>query len=195
VNVCPQDVDDLRRRVSEGWQPEFVFFWSLEPARHGILGSECLSQWYPAPFVVDDVKFATAEHYMMWSKARLFGDDASAAEILADPNPEVAKRLGRRVRSFVATKWYEHRFDIVLRASVAKFTQNVQLREFLLGTSARVLAEASPTDLVWGIGLEAGDDRAKNPRQWRGLNLLGFALMRARAQLTSGRSPSSPVQR
>lgn len=38
-------------------------------------------------------------------------------------------------------------------------------------------------DAVWGIGLAADDPRAQDPEQWPGRNLLGFALMRVRAEL------------
>jgi ribA/ribD-fused uncharacterized protein len=99
--------------------------------------------------------------------------------------PGEAKRLGRSVSGFVEETWEDHRSQIVLRASIAKFSQNPALTEYLLATNVRVLAEASPTDRVWGIGLEAGNDRARDPLQWRGLNLLGFALMSARAELAS----------
>ncbi|MFC8845830.1 MULTISPECIES: hypothetical protein [unclassified Micromonospora] len=40
-------------------------------------------------------------------------------------------------------------------------------------------------DLVGGIGLSA-TAHAHDPAQWRGSNLLGFALMRARVQLATG---------
>jgi hypothetical protein len=60
------------------------------------------------------------------------------------------------------------------------------MRDYLLGTGDRVLVEASPVDSVWGIGLAAADEKALNPRTWRGLNLLGFALMDVRARLASG---------
>jgi hypothetical protein len=73
--------------------------------------------------------------------------------------------------------------------NTAKFGQHPQLREYLLGTRGRVLVEASPLDRVWGIGLAADDPRAVHPSQWRGLNLLGFALMDARAALDPGTSP------
>lgn len=46
-------------------------------------------------------------------------------------------------------------------------------------------AEASPRDRIWGIGLAEDDPQASSPRTWRGLNLLGFALMEARDQLAS----------
>jgi predicted NAD-dependent protein-ADP-ribosyltransferase YbiA (DUF1768 family) len=38
---------------------------------------------------------------------------------------------------------------------------------------------------VWGIGLAAQDERAADPARWRGLNLLGFALMEARDELAA----------
>ena len=47
----------------------------------------------------------------------------------------------------------------------------------------RVLVEASPVDSIRGIGLAADNARAENPRQWNGLNLLGFALMEVRDRL------------
>lgn len=58
-----------------------------------------------------------------------------------------------------------------------------QLRAYLLSTGDRVLVEASPMDRIWGIGLAADDERALDPSRWRGLNLLGFALMEARDRL------------
>lgn len=70
-----------------------------------------------------------------------------------------------------------------LAGSVAKFSQHADLRSYLLGTSGRVLVEASPVDRIWGIGLAAADEAASDPEQWRGLNLLGFALMQARTLL------------
>ena len=45
------------------------------------------------------------------------------------------------------------------------------------------MAEASPLDLVWGIGLRADDPRAKDTRQWRGKNLLGEALSAVREEI------------
>lgn len=46
-----------------------------------------------------------------------------------------------------------------------------------------MLVEASPVDQVWGIGLAADHHYAQQPEKWQGHNLLGFALMQARAQL------------
>ncbi len=69
---------------------------------------------------------------------------------------------------------------IVTEGNVAKFSQNEDLKYFLLGTGTQVLVEASPYDRIWGIGLGAEDPKAKHPSTWQGENLLGFALMNAR---------------
>ena len=64
-----------------------------------------------------------------------------------------------------------------------KFSQNRELREFLLSTGDSVLVEASPYDAIWGIRLAASSPEAQDPMKWRGQNLLGFALMEVRDEL------------
>jgi ribA/ribD-fused uncharacterized protein len=186
VTSAPRSVADLLAAEAAGERLKYVFFWGHTPKAPGVVGAECLSQWLPSVFTVDGVEFATAEHYMMWRKAELFRDGAVAAQILAATHPQEAKSLGRSVRNFDQAVWEAERFGIVTDASVAKFAQNADLRAFLLGTGSRVLVEASPRDRVWGIGLSAGHDDAERPGQWRGLNLLGFALMEARDRLRAG---------
>jgi hypothetical protein len=185
----PFDVDALRDRVRRGDRPKFLFFWG-HTARTGSNGRECLSQWFPASFAGDGVRYATAEHFMMAEKARLFGDSATLGRILAAKTPAEAKKLGRSVSGFSDEVWRAHRFAIVVRASLAKFRSSTQLRSFLLATGSRVLVEASPRDRIWGIGMTAGNRDALDPEKWRGLNLLGFALMAARQELAGNLSPS-----
>lgn len=117
---------------------------------------------------------------MMAEKAALFGDEATRRRILDAPNPGAAKVLGREVRGFDDAVWVAHRYGIVVRGTAAKFAQSPDLGAFLRATDTRVLVEASPVDRIWGIGLARDDERAGNPLRWRGLNLLGFALMEVR---------------
>ncbi|MBW1596343.1 NADAR family protein [Streptomyces sp. JJ38] len=142
--------------------------------------------WWPSPFTVDGVEYATSEHWMMAGKARLFSDGASLAAILAARTPAEAKNLGRRVQGFDETRWAAARFELVVEGNLAKFAQDPALRAYLLGTANRVLVEASPRDRAWGIGLAASDERATDPARWRGHNLLGIALMETRTRLASG---------
>jgi ribA/ribD-fused uncharacterized protein len=176
----PRTRSDLVDLVASGTKVKYLHFWGHKPEPDGGIGAGCLSQWWPAPFIVDGRVYATAEHWMMWSKAMLFGDAEVAEKVLTAKHPRQAKMLGRQVRGFDQPTWDGSRFAIVVDGSVAKFGQHDDLRAYLLGTGQRVLVEASPLDRIWGIGLSADDPRASDPVQWRGQNLLGFALMAAR---------------
>ena len=80
------------------------------------------------------------------------------------PDPSVHKRIGRGVRNFDSAAWDREKQNAVLSGNYAKFTQNSAMQHHLLGTGNKRLAEATPLDLVWGIGLLADDLRANNPR-------------------------------
>ncbi|WP_035603590.1 NADAR family protein [Haloferula sp. BvORR071] len=175
--------EDLVRRIATGERVKFLFFWGHTPSGDGSVTKTCFSQWFESPFGVDGITYATAEHWMMAEKARLFGDIAAVDKIVAASHPKQAKELGRGVANFDDNVWKRERFDIVVRGNLAKFRAHSTMREFLLGTGDRVLVEASPRDTIWGIGLGADNPCAEKPAKWRGLNLLGFALMEVRRQL------------
>ncbi len=187
--ACMGRITGLEALVSEvraGSRIKYLHFWGHRPRPDGTLGASCLSQWWPSPFVVDGRRYATAEHWMMAAKARLFDDAEAERHVLAAAHPAQAKKAGRLVRGFDEAIWEQERFRIVVEGSVHKFAADPALRAFLLNTGERVLVEASPVDRVWGIGLTADDEAAQDPERWRGLNLLGFALMAARAELAAG---------
>ncbi|MEV5240216.1 NADAR family protein [Streptomyces cinnamoneus] len=190
----PRTVAELTAAAARGEQAKYVYFWGHRPRRDGSVGAGCFSQWWPSPFTVDGTVYATAEHWMMAGKARLFGDAEAEARALAAGHPKEAKDAGRSVRGFDEEEWHRHRFELVVEGSVHKFGQHPELGAYLLGTGTRVLVEASPLDRVWGIGLAADDERAQDPARWCGLNLLGFALMEARQRLAAAGSsgPSGP---
>ncbi|ANJ09765.1 hypothetical protein GCM10010220_49660 [Streptomyces parvulus] len=173
----------LLARVRAGARVEYLCFWGHRPLPGGRTGPSCLSQWWPSPFTVAGVEYATAEHWMMAGKARFFEDAEAERRVLAAGHPAEAKKAGRLVRGFDEAVWERERFRIVVEGSVHKFASDPALRAYLLGTGERVLVEASPVDRVWGIGLAADDAAATDPERWRGANLLGFALMGARERL------------
>jgi ribA/ribD-fused uncharacterized protein len=177
--------EQLIAAMDAGAAPKWLMFWGHRAEADGSAGKGSLSQWWPSLFTVDGVAYASAEHWMMARKAVLFGDAESLPKILAAPTPAEAKALGRLVRGFDDARWKAECFEIVVAGNVHKFGQDPALRDFLLGTANRVLVEASPRDVVWGIGLGAANERATDPRQWRGRNLLGFALMEARSRLAA----------
>ena len=158
---------------------EFTFFWGHQPGKKGVTAS-CFSQWYIAELIVDGQRYPTAEHYMMAEKAALFGDQEIRAQILQATTPNAAKALGRKISGFNEQDWLKHRYEIVVRANKAKFSQNPELNNFLKETGSSIIVEASPVDNIWGIGLAQDHANANNPNLWQGLNLLGFALMQVR---------------
>lgn len=175
--------EKLISRYQQGEVLKYVFFWGHTQKNPEIIDKSCFSQWYPSPFVVDDVTYATAEHYMMAEKAHLFKDEITRQKILAAEHPHAAKKLGRQIQPFHETVWKQQRFAIVVQGNFAKFSQYPALRDFLLQSGKRVLVEASPMDTIWGIGLAQDNSQANDPTKWRGDNLLGFALMVVRDQL------------
>lgn len=177
-------LSELRASWAAAPRPQsFLFFWGHTSKDPHIVGPECLSQWYPAPFHLDGIPYPTAEHAMMVAKARCFGDTEIVQQILADPCPKKAKQLGRQVRGFEAERWEAIDFEVVLRANLAKFSQNPVLGDFLRSTASKILVEASPLDAKWGIGLDRHSPLAQDPRTWKGSNLLGFALMQVRQSM------------
>lgn len=178
-------VDLLREVERTGRRLKYLFFWGHTSRSGSRIGPHVLSQWYEHTFEVDDLSYRSAEQFMMAEKARLFGDDETLAAILAAESPGAAKALGRRVAGFDEACWVAERVGIVVRGSVAKFGSSPELRDYLVGSVGRVLVEASPADLIWGIGLASDDEAASSPSRWPGQNLLGNALMGARAELAA----------
>lgn len=157
----------------------FTFFWRSDHP---------FSQWHDqAPFERAGQRFQTAENWMMWQKARLFGAPAAHCEAILRGGPREAKRLGREVPGFSAAIWSVAAKPIVAEGNYAKFTQNPTLLRRLLATAGTTIVEASPTDTVWGIGLAEDDPRARRRAEWRGTNWLGEVLTDVRDTLLRAR--------
>ena len=103
-------------------------------------------------------------------------------------NPRLHKQYGREVRNFDLAAWERERENIVFAGSYAKFAQNPTMQSHLLDTGDRLLVEASPYHLTWGIGYSADYVSARQPPLWRGLNLLGKTLETVR-RLFRDRAP------
>jgi len=160
---------------------EYLFFWGHTQKEE--IDRSCLSQWYPSCFVIDDTMYLTAEHYMMVQKALLFNDKETIIKILETNSPKEAKRLGRLVKNYDNDTWHRISLDVVIKGNIAKFQQNNKLGDFLKSTGDKIIVEASPYDKVWGIGMSMNDPDILDESKWRGKNLLGKALMKARESL------------
>ncbi|PSR14826.1 MAG: DUF1768 domain-containing protein [Bacteroidetes bacterium] len=183
MKKLPQNNEELLQAIARGETFDYLHFWGHRSRDDDRIGPGCLSQWYAKGFHVDGEYFETAEHWMMAAKARLFGDEVIREQILANSSPQIAKQLGRRVSNFDPVAWDEIAFQVVCEGNFYKFSQHRRLKAYLLSTDPLLLVEASPYDVVWGIGMADGDARARQPAQWQGKNKLGYALMLVRQQL------------
>lgn len=155
-----------------------VFFWRLQG------DNAWLSNWSPHPVVdLAGHRFPTAEHHIMFLKAELMGDRLAASAILRAPSPAEAKRLGRLVRNWDEARWVAMRESLMFTVLYAKASQNPAVGERLLQTGECLIAEASPFDRVWGIGLPMASARVTPVVLWPGLGLLGKQWMEVRTVL------------
>lgn len=140
-----------------------------------------LSNFYNIKFEHKGFLFRNSEQAIMWRKAIFFNANAIAEQILESKNPNDAKRLGRsRDIAFNEKIWENNRLNIFKEVLFDKFNQNYLLKKMLLLTDNKLLAEASPTDIIWGIGMGEDNCNIFNISKWEGQNLLGKVLMEVR---------------
>ncbi|MFN0202346.1 MAG: NADAR family protein [Bacteroidia bacterium] len=155
-------------------EEKFTFFYHT---------SSPFSNWHPCEFEVEDIVFNCSEQYMMYGKAIFFEDEEMAERILAAKTPDKQKALGRKVRNFNYNLWREVAKDIVYKGCYAKFTQNEALKQMLLATAGTTLVEASPFDVIWGIGMRDDNPDRFYRSKWKGTNWLGEVLTDLREEL------------
>lgn len=142
-----------------------------------------MSNWFLSDFTIDGVNFTSMEQYMMYSKAVCFNDKVIAAQILNTQDVAHIKELGRSVLGYNENIWNGMRQIIIYEGLLAKFTQNDSIREQLKNTGNAILAECAVRDCIWGIGLAMDNPKRLDISQWRGQNLLGYALMMVRNRI------------
>lgn len=170
----------------------YVFFY------HGKL-----SNFSPCTFTMDidgeELTFYSSEQAFMYLKAREFGDKEQM-EHLKTPNLPgfIAKEYGRKVKGYDDKHWDEVRTERMYDVLVAKFSQSQPHADELLKPEymGKYFVEASPTDVVWGIGIDENPKDQKwllDEKEWRGRNLLGKTLDRVREKLLSDRYAAKNV--
>ena len=136
-------------------------------------------------FMYGRYTYSSAEQLMMAQKALLFQDFEIFDKILKTTSPKTLKRLGKQVKNYDDAIWSQVRHLMMHRGIRAKFQQNSDLLQKLIDTNESILAECSPYDKIWGIGLAVDDVRIQETAKWKGKNLLGSILMNVRSELKS----------
>ena len=139
------------------------------------------SQWYESEFSDGQNTFCCAEQFMMFNKALIFNDEQIADKILRTTDPKKHKQLGREIKGFNQAEWDIIKLIIVEQGNFLKFTSNDELKQLILKYDNFV--EGSPHDTVWGVGLHYEDDLILDPKNWKGENLLGRALLKVKNKI------------
>lgn len=176
------DMKWLLNKANKNTDIDFLFFWGHQPKADGSLTEVCLSPWYDNnnSFEVDGIKYRTSEQWLKSEKARLFDDEEMVYRIRKAKTAAKAEKLGRLVQPYDEKKWFKHARDLFVQGNLEKFRQNPELKQFLLDTGDRVIAESTPLDELWGIGFPRTSPKAKQPQLWTGTNWSGFGLMEVR---------------
>jgi len=131
----------------------------------------------------DYITFHSVEQFFMFCKALVFNDIRRATLILKAETPYECKKHGKLVLKFEEGLWDLNKKRIMYKACLLKFQSHEKLKEFLLDTQSLILAEASPYDKTWGIGLNSENPNAYDMEKWVGRNLLGKILMKVRKKI------------
>lgn len=153
--------------------------------KHVAFWGSPLSNFYPCNFILADEKWISSEQFFMACKARCFDDHESYKEIRKATTPEQAKKLGRKVKGFDDKIWDNFKYEIMLAGVYAKFSQNEDLKKFILSSEfeGKYFVEGSPFDGVWGVKIDYRNPDVDDPTKWNGENLLGKALNKVREKL------------
>ena len=101
------------------------------------------SNFHPSPFVIDGQHYHSAEQWIQFSKAMLFGDSSTANKILQADSPHECKRLTYQIHGVNNEKWKADGFELCLKGVEAKFKQNKELCSMLKTTEPKILVETS----------------------------------------------------
>ena len=109
-------------------------------------------------------------------------DWSKAFRVMESIDAEEQRSIASKVKLRNENVWVGTRQALCMRALHAKFEQNPGLKRDLLRTGDAVLVKYGAEDPVWGCGLDLEDCEEPDVWEWKGMNLLGFALMELRKQ-------------
>ncbi len=139
-----------------------------------------LSNWHMDAFEMGRHTMRSGEHALMAAKCAMFEmNDKKIAAMVARATCADVKAAGKKVKGYNEAKWARRRLPVMTAIAIHKFSET-KMRWLLQQTGDATLVEASRSDRIWGVGAGMGDV-AETPVKGWGDNLLGKALMAARA--------------
>jgi len=155
-------------------QDEIIWFYD-ETGEKSKPEHQFLNNYEPCEFLADgDFKYTSTEHYYQAHKFSESNDpelDGYFNEVREQGTADKAKKLARKYQKsekFNNEVWETRKDNVMRKALVYKFSQNMDLLDRLVKTGNARLSEESKRDFYWG-GLMEGSK-----------NMLGIMLMELR---------------
>ena len=95
--------------------------------------------------------FATVEHAYQWRKFSILHPEI-AEEIFQAKSPEQVKNISLRHHDKASETWTNEKVDAMRDILNAKTSQHEDVRNILLWTGQKKIAENSPIDSFWWVG-------------------------------------------
>ena len=95
------------------------------------------------------------------------------------------KNIGKTIKNFNRGVWETQAKALVKEGIKAKVDQNVHIKELLLSTGTRRIAEANKFDRFFAIGYDIKDQQAWDTTNWKkGKNIMGQIFEEIRNELS-----------
>ena len=133
---------------------------------------ETLNNWSAHRVKLWGREFQTAEAAYQFAKFHETTPDI-AEQIAAAPSPWAVFQISRANKQHTPPDWDDQKLTVMTEVVRAKLEQNEDVRERLITTGNRIIAENSPWDDFWGLRPDGN-----------GQNHLGNIWMRLRQEIT-----------
>ena len=155
-----------------------------------------LSNFHPASFTIDGIKFHSSEQWIQYQKVKLFKDDHTVKKILESEMALECQRLSREISNFDPIDWRDQARPLCEPGIREKFTQNPILLKLLASTGNKKLVECAYNRL-WGSGVSFFEENPFDEARWSGDNLLGVLLMNIQATMLTitGNNVDEPMDK
>ena len=143
-----------------------------------------LSNFHPAVFTCNGVKYQHTEQFIQARKAEFCNDEESFHMIMATSSASKCKELGRSVKNCNTKDWNNMAKELCFLGVLCKFQQNPGLGAFLKSTGNKVLLECC-YDTIWGNSLPLSDPDCIITGKYQKQGIQGEMLQEVRDILVS----------
>ena len=141
-----------------------------------------LSNFYPAPFTHEGIRYISSEQFIQASKAKYFNDADTHNQIMGCSTSLECKRASHQIQNLDINRWEQVAGNICQPGIRAKFLQNPPAMDTLIRkTGSKTIVECA-LDRLWGTGIPLNDPTCLDPQKWITQGIMGQILEGIRSE-------------